>query len=139
MHKPIFDLMFSHDRCFTLEGPEDATLEQLEALCGSLLPQAAFNAVIKFRHEHLHWVYWKDVIDSLLLLLDERGYHYIDLPTYRVDAASLRIYEDKRLGYAARVIEEYNKEVDKRYAEQEAKYVSATPVKARRFYPQIMK
>ena len=57
-------------------GPDNVSKQQFQELCYSLVEQAAINAVAKERkQEYPCSVGWTDVVESMIPLLEQQGYH----------------------------------------------------------------
>lgn len=147
MDRPIFILVYSSwdwEKNYYFYGPEGSTREQFEELCEQLLPKAGYKAVQKqVRSELGSWVTWNDVVESLVPLLQEQGYQSFDLPKVEINCTgiigiSARSHGmDYRLGFANKLIYDYNRALDEKIKKETEKKPRRARMK--KFLPQIMK
>jgi hypothetical protein len=75
MTENLFDLVYSDydwSEHYFFEGPEDSTVEDFEKICESLIPKAGYQAAIKKASpKEGGWICWRDVVESLVSLLEE--------------------------------------------------------------------
>jgi len=126
MSDNIFDLVYAdYDwrEHYFFDGPEGATLEDFEKLCNQLLPQAGYRAALKKSSPKKEgWIYWVDVVEALVSLLEEQGYQRIDIDSYHMEGGYIIGLNDDesdfRLGFAAPIITSHNLKLEKKYAEE---------------------
>lgn len=122
----IFDLVYSDydwQEHYFFEAPEGTTSEDFENLCNQLLPKAGYRAALKKSSPPKKgWICWSDVVESLVSLLEEQGYQRVYLDTYEMDGGSIIGFNDddveERLGFSTKIIINYNKELEKKMAEE---------------------
>jgi hypothetical protein len=151
MKPPIFDLVYyswDSEKHRYFQGPEDATLEDFEEICDKLLPAAGYATALKrmdLKNVNMHlWITWISVVESLIPLLEKQGYQLFMPPQYEFEPTGVvgvnDYYSgmDKRLGFANKIIREYNHNLDqqiKKEREVQRKLMS----KKVKVMPQIMK
>ncbi len=126
MGNNIFDLVYSDydwQEHYFFEAPEGSTLEDFEKLCNQLMPKAGYRAALKKSSPKKGgWICWSDVVESLISLLEEQGYQRIFIDSYYMDGGSIIGINDddaeERLGFSGKLIINYNRELDKKLAEE---------------------
>lgn len=123
-----FDLVYvtgDYEAHYFFDGPDDATDEDFEKLCNSLLPKAGYKAALKqLSSKHGSWIVWSDVVESLVSLLEEQGYQRVYIDTYYLHGGNIiGIYnvdnsDNDRLGFASDIIRDYNKKLEAKLAEE---------------------
>jgi len=122
----IFDLVYSDydwEEHYFFDGPENATLEDFENICNSLMPKAGYQAALKKSvPKKGGWICWSDVVESLISLLEEQGYQRVFLNSYHMAGGTIigindELIED-RLGFASPLITIYNRKLEKKMAEE---------------------
>jgi hypothetical protein len=127
MKDNIFLLVYScyetQDQYFFI-GPAGATQEEFAKLCDQLLPKAGYRVVSKFsKSDHNSWICWRDVVESLVSLLEQQGYQRISLDSYELQTKGTIIGfheetpSDEFLGFAAPLIAKYNQKLQKKFNE----------------------
>lgn len=123
----IFALVYSDydtQDYYFFNGPEGISQEDFEKLCGELIPKAGYRAALqKLYPKEGGWICWRDVVESLISLLEQQGYQRISLDSYRMAGGNIigiSNYEhlDGRLGFAEPIIVEYNRKLEKKMAEE---------------------
>ena len=127
----LFDLVYSDydwSEHYFFEGPEGSTVEDFEKICDSLIPKAGYQAALKKASpKDGGWICWRDVVESLVSLLEEQGYQRVFIDSYEMEGGSIiGIHEkdppDERLGFAGQLIINYNRKLEEKMAkEREAK------------------
>lgn len=130
MKDNIFSLVYSDydtEEHYFFSGPSDVSQEEFKKLCARLLPKAGYKVVIKrqFSKDTVgDWVCWRDVVESLVSLLEEQGYQRISLDSYqlRTNGSIISLHAgsdpDPRLGFAGKLIADYNRKLEKKMAEE---------------------
>jgi hypothetical protein len=129
MKDNIFSLVYSDydtEEYFFFSGPSDVSYEEFKKLCGQLMPKAGYRAVLQKQSpkEAGNWICWRDVVESLVSLLEEQGYQRISLDAYRfrgkgsIIGLDRDLLLDERLGFSAPLISEYNLKLEKKIAEE---------------------
>jgi hypothetical protein len=129
MKDNIFSLVYADydmEEYYFFSGPSDVSQEEFKKLCGQLMPKAGYRAVLRKQSpkEAGDWICWRDVVESLVSLLEEQGYQRISLDAYRFRAKGTIIglnedmLSDEWLGFAAPIIGEYNRKLEKKIAEE---------------------
>lgn len=126
MGNNIFDLVYSDydwQEHYFFEAPEESTLEDFEKLCNQLMPKAGYRAALKkSAPKEGSWICWSDVVESLISLLEEQGYQRVYLDSYHMDGGSIIRSDDdeveERLGFSSKLIINYNRELEKKLAEE---------------------
>lgn len=126
MGNNIFDLVYSDydwQEHYFFEAPDGSTLEDFEKVCNQLMPKAGYRAALKkSTPKEGGWICWSDVVESLISLLEEQGYQRVYLESYRMDGGSIVGFNDdnveERLGFSSNLIINYNKELEKKMAEE---------------------
>lgn len=110
---------------YFFKSPTNAvTEEEFKKICDQLIPKAGYRAVIRKQlpKEPGDYVCWRDVVESLVSLLEEQGYQRIFLEDYHFKSVGHIIYEDTRgkeqLGFATDLIIGYNRKLEKKIAEE---------------------
>jgi hypothetical protein len=128
MKDNIFSLVYSdydtQDQFFFI-GPVSATQEEFAKLCDRLLPKAGYRVVNKYnKSDDNSWICWRDVVESLVSLLEEQGYQRISLEGHELQTygSIIGLREDTRcddlLGFSGPLITEYNRKLEKKMAEE---------------------
>lgn len=129
MKDNIFSLVyFDYDveEHYFFSGPVGAKQKDFVKLCDQLIPKAGYRAVTRKQapKESGDWIVWRDVVESLVSLLEEQGYQRVSLDSYRFSGRGHIIGlndetpPDERLGFSAPLIAEYNRKLEKKMAEE---------------------
>lgn len=128
MSKIVFDVVyadFDWKEHFFLEGPEGTTSEEFKKLCNRLLPKAGYRAALKsLSPKQKGWIGWRDVVESLVSLLEQRGYQRVSLETVEVSGGNIVGIDDEedslyeRLEFSGPLLAEYNRKLEKRLTEE---------------------
>lgn len=146
-NRPIFNLIYTSwdwEKHFHFYGPENSTLEQFQDLCDDLLPEAGYRTALRISHaDGGGWINWNEVVESLIPLLEQRGYLRFELPNHTINGSGTigignRRKMDSRLGFATKLISDYNRALDEKIS-KEAESRKTNKSKLRKFLPQIMK
>ena len=148
MDNNIFDLVYSDyewQEHYFFEGPKGSTLEDFEKICSQLLPKAGYRAALKkSTPKEGGWICWSDVVESLISLLEEQGYQRITLNSYHMDGGTIIGINDdddaeSRLGFSTKLIINYNKELEKKLAEERKARRKQNPFTLKKRSVQIIK
>lgn len=126
MGNNIFDLVYSDydwEEHYFFDAPVGTTSEDFQNLCNQLLPKAGYRAALKKSSSQKGgWICWSDVVESLVSLLEEQGYQRVYLDSYRMNGGSIIGLNgdniEDRLGFSSKIIINYNKELEKKMAEE---------------------
>lgn len=121
----IFDLVYSDydlDQHNFVQAPTDTTVEEFQKLCDSLMPKAGYRAALKKSSPKIGgWIYWSDVVEALVSLLEQQGYQRITLGSYILNGGVIvrpENSEDNKLGYSIPVITYHNDKIQKKLDEE---------------------
>lgn len=127
MKDNIFSLVYSdYDMAehYFFSGPPDVTQKDFQELCGRLIPKAGYRAVMQKEapKETEDYICWRDVVESLVSLLQEQGYQRISLEDYRLHVYGNIIHEEthgiESLGFATDLIVGHNRKLERKIAEE---------------------
>lgn len=109
------------------------------------MPEAGYRTVLRVSQDnHGGWINWNEVVESLIPLLEQRGYQRFELPHHNISGtgtigiSNSRRNMDSRLGFAIKLITDYNRALDEK-VKKEAGDRKSGKGKSRKFLPQIMK
>lgn len=126
MSDNVFDLVYSDydwQEHYFFSGPEGTTSEDFTCICSSLMPKAGYRAALrKSSPKSNSRIYWSDVVEALVSLLEEQGYQRISIDSYKVDGGfTIGINEDQldtKLGFSWQLIVNHNQKLEKKLAEE---------------------
>src|SRR5579864_365880 len=129
MNDNIFSLVYSDydtEEYYFFSGPSSVSQEEFKKLCGQLMPKAGYRAVLRRQSpkESGDWICWRDVVESLVSLLEGQGYQRVSLDAcrFRTHGTIIGLHEDTlsddQLGFAGPLIGEYNRKLEKKIAEE---------------------
>lgn len=127
MKDNIFSLVYSDydmQEHYFFKAPPETTEKEFKELCDRLIPKAGYRAVIMKQSpkEAEDWICWRDVVESLVSLLEQQGYQRISLENYRLHVYGNIIHENthhkEQLGFAADLVVGYNVKFEKKQAEE---------------------
>ena len=128
MKNKVFDVVYSDYDSMShhyLIGPNDIDKEQFDKLCERLLPEAGYQTFLKHsRSVERTWIYWGDVVESLVSLLEKQGYQRISLDTYKlhadfesiVGADNTSTYD--KMGFSGHMIGTHNYKIEQKQKEE---------------------
>jgi hypothetical protein len=147
MGNNIFDLVYSDydwQEHYFFKAPEGSTLEDFKKLCDQLMPKAGYKAALKKSvPKEGGWICWSDVVESLISLLEEQGYQRVSIDSHQLKGGSIVGFNDDnaedRLGFSCKLIINYNKELEKKLAEERRAKRKQNPFTLKKKVVQIIK
>lgn len=125
MSDSVFDLVYSDydwQEHYFFSAPEGTTSEDFVSICNTLMPKAGYKAALrKSSPKSNSRIYWSDVVESLVSLLEEQGYQRISIDSYKVNGGfTIGLNDDQidtKLGFSWQLIVNHNQKIEKRLAE----------------------